>query len=283
MADQTHVAAALVELLVEAAYPNGLDAAPAAGVHAKVYQGWPDPGTLKKDTAGSDRAGHVAHISVFPSAQAKNVSRRRAEWEAVAAPAPTLSATVAGTSIVLGGTVSVPQAVALIIDGQDFAYAVQASDTLTSIATGLAALVAVKQPATAAGAVVTIPAARRVVARIVFTGTSAKEVAREERVFVVSVWAGCHEERDALAMLVEPVLADLSRIELPDGTTSNCNYGGGTQVDSEQKQGIYRRDIQIAVEYALMLRRTDTAVGIVQTRIGNALDSSATPLKIINQ
>jgi hypothetical protein len=283
MADQTQVAEALVALLVEAVYPNGPGAAPADGLHAKLYAGWPDPATLKRDLAGSDKAGHVSHITAFPAPQGKSTTRRGGGWEQASAPAPTLTATVAGTAITLGGTVSLPQAVALVVDGQDFAYAVQAADTLASIASALATLVAVKRPATAAGAVLTIPNAQKIAARIVSTGTSAKEVAREERVFTVSVWAACHSERDTFARLVEPVLADLSRIQLPDDSTATSRYVGSTQVDSEQKQGIYRRDVHIAIEYALILKRTATTVGIVQTHLATEVNGVAATLKITNQ
>jgi hypothetical protein len=281
MADQTDVANALVALAAATIYPNGTSQPSAAGVPAKIYQGWPDPVQLEIDLSGQVGT-RTAHVSVFPSPTAKNTTRHLASWEQITAPAPTLQAVVAGQSIALAGTVTVPQAVALIIDGKDYVYAVQAGDTLASMAGALAAAVHADQTASAAGAVITIPNADRLVARIVANGTSGKEVAREERMFTVTVWASCFDDRDPLAKLLEPVFANLDRLTMPDGSAATVRYGGSTQVDSQQKQGIYRRDITIAVDYALILLRTDTTVAIVQTRPGVVVDTTVTPLPIIN-
>lgn len=279
MADQTDVANALVALAGATIYPNGTAQPSAAGVAAKIYPGWPDPVQLQDDLQRSPR---IAHVSVFPSPTAKNTTRHLASWEQITAPAPTLQTSVAGQAITLAGTVTVPQAVALIIDGKDYVYAVQVADTLATIAAALAAAVNADQPASAAGAVITIPGAERLIARIVSNGTSGKEVAREERMFTVSVWAGCFDDRDPLARLLEPVFANLDRLTMPDGSAATVRYGGSTQVDSQQKQGIYRRDITVYVDYALILLRTDTTIAIVQTHPQIVVDTTVTPLPIIN-
>jgi len=278
MADMTDVADALVGIIVAAVYPFGTGQPPAGGVPAKIFQGWPEPQALKADLANK-----VANVSVFPSATFKVTTRRMAEWQELTAPAPTLTATAAGVTITLAGSVSVPQAVCMIIDGQDFAYGLQAGDTLASIATALAALVNAVQPATAAGAVVTIPGARRVVARVVANGTSAKEVAREQRAFTVSIWADCFDHREPLAKVITPVLADLTRITMPDGTVATCEYSGSQQVDTEQMQGIFRRDINVTIDYGTILTRTDNQVGIVQTHLAAQVLDVSVPLKTINQ
>lgn len=278
MADMTDVADALVGIIAAVVYPAGIGQPPAGGVQAKIYQGWPEPQALKADLAQK-----IAHVTVFPTANVKITTRHMAEWQQIAAPAPTLSATAAGTTITLAGTVTLPQAVCLIVDGQDFAYGLQASDTLASVASALAALVNASRPASAAGAVVTIPGARSIAARVVANGTSAKEVAREQRVFTVSIWADCFDNREPLAKVITPPLADLTRLNLPDGTVATCEYAGSQQIDTEQMQGIYRRDISVSVDYGTIVTRTDNQVGIVQTNLSaKALDVSV-PLKTINQ
>lgn len=277
MADLTEVADALVTLLAATIYPNGTERPSPSGVNAKVYQGWPDPAKLTEDLPR-----HIAHVSVFPGAE-KITTRRMPEWQEVTAPAPTLTAAAVGTSITLAGTVTVPQAVCLIVDGQDFAYGLQASDTLASIAAALAALVNVSQPASAAGPVVSIPGAHRVIARVVANGTSAKEVAREARVFTVSIWAGCYDDREPLAKFIGPVLAELVRLDLPDGTQGEVTYAGSRQIDTEQRQGIYRREVMLTVEYPTIVTRTDNQVGIVQTNLSGQVLDSTVPIKTINQ
>jgi hypothetical protein len=278
MADMTEVADVLVGIVAAAVYPNGTGQPPAGGVQAKIYQGWPDPAQLQ-----TDLAAQIAHVSVWPTPKTKITTRRMPEWQQLVAPAPTLVAVVAGTSFTLSGTVSTPQAVALIIDGKDYAYGVQVADTLATIATALAALINVDQPASAVGAVVTIPDSHQVVARIVANGVSAKEVSRESRIFTVSIWADCFDRRDALAKVIQPVLADLTRLDLPDGTDATVELAGSAQVDSEQKQGIYRRDIDLAIDYPTIVTRTDTTVQIVQTRPSVVVNASVNALPVINQ
>lgn len=278
MADMTDVADALVGIIAAAVYPNGTSQPPVGGVQAKIYQGWPEPGALKADLLKK-----IAHVSVFPSPSVKVTTRRVPEWQELIAPAPTLAALVVGNSITLSGTVALPQAVALIIDGQDFAYGLQAGDTLNSVASSLAALVNAVQPASAAGPVVTIPDAIRLVARIVANGTSAKEVAREQRIFKVSIWADCFENREPLAKVITPVLADLTRLTMPDGTVATCEYAGSVQVDNEQMQGIFRRDISVSIDYGTIVTRTDTQVEIVQTNLAAKVLDVSVPLKTINQ
>lgn len=280
MADQTDVANSLVQLLAATVYPNGTSNPSATGAAVKLYAGWPDAATLNKDFTATPR---VTHVTVFPSATAKSTTRHFAEWVPLVAPAPTVTMVVLNQTITLGGTVALPQAVALIVDGLDYVYGLQAGDTLATIAAALAALVSVDQPATAAGPVVTIPGAHRIVARAVANGISAKEVSREERVFVVSVWASCYEDREPLAAVLEPVLADLVRLAMPDGTAATCRFVGSEQVDTEQKQGIYRRDIRIAIDYGLILTRSDAAVVIVQTRRSALINGISTDLRVTNQ
>lgn len=278
MADMTDVADALVGIIAATIYPAGIGQPPVGGVAAKIYQGWPEPQTLKADLAQK-----IAHVTVFPGANAKVTSRHMPEWQQLTAPAPTITATAGATTVTMAGTVSLPQAVCLIVDGQDFAYGLQAGDTLASIAAALAALVNVSQAASAAGAVISIPGARRIVARVVANGTSAKEVAREQRSFTVSIWADCFDNREPLAKVITPPLADLTRLTLPDGTVATCEYAGSQQVDTEQMQGIFRRDISVAIDYGTIVTRTDNQVGIVQTNLAAQVLTVSVPLKTINQ
>ncbi len=61
MADQDDVAGALVQIVSDAVYPNGVDQPSVGACPVIVYQGWPNPQTLDADLAAGK-----AHISVFP-------------------------------------------------------------------------------------------------------------------------------------------------------------------------------------------------------------------------
>jgi hypothetical protein len=277
MADLTDVANALVNVCVAAIYPLGTSQPPVGGVQAKIYQGWPEPAAL-----AADLAAQVANVTVFPSPQEKITTRRIPDWQVLVAPAPTLVATVGavGRTITISGTVTLPQAVAIVVDGIDYAYGVQSTDTLTTIAASLATLVSANQTASSASGVITVPGAHTMGAQIVSSGTSGSEVALEARTFTISVWADCFDRREPLAKLLTPVLASLTRIAMPDGSTATCEYAGSMQVDTEQKQGIYRRDIKLTIEYATIATRTDTTIGIIV--LHRMLSFNGTPVSIGN-
>jgi len=70
-----------------------------------------------------------------------------------------LTMTVAGQNVTIGGTVSTPLTASAIVNGVTYNYLVQAADTPTTIASSLAALIAVNIPGTSsAGPVITVGA-----------------------------------------------------------------------------------------------------------------------------
>lgn len=83
------------------------------------------------------------------------------------------------------------------------------------------------------------------------TGTSTREVRRQSRDFQITVWAGCYGLRDTVAKAVDTALAVIRRLSLPDGSMGVMTYINSIQDDNSQKQGIYRRDLFYAVNYAL--------------------------------
>lgn len=263
MADFTDVANALVSLVAGVVYPNGTGAASIANAPITVFQGWPNPPDLDKAMA----AGKL-QISVWPTPTERLVQMRTPEWQEVSVTAPTVTLTVAANTVTVGGAAAAGQNVAVLVDGKPYVHAVQTGDTLTTIATALAVLISADRPATSAGTVVTIPDAHTIVARAGGTGTSIRELRRQEKVFQISVWANCHEKRDPVASKVDAALAGIYRLSLPDGTQGILRYRSSNQIDNTQKNGIYRRDLLYAVEYAVTESRTDTQIVTGQTSIG---------------
>lgn len=256
MADFTDVANALRDTISAALYPNGIGQASGTGFAVQVYQGWPNPDKLDADL----KAG-IAHVSVWPTPNEQPGVPHFPEWQTLGVLAATITTAVAGQTVTLGGTVGQAQTVAILADGKAYAYTAQVNDTLASIATALAVgLVAAGISASSAGALVTLPAAKKITGRIGTTGTSIRELRRQDRVFQVSCWAWAFDKRDALAQAVDATLASNWRIALPDGTYGNSAYKGSSQHDEAQKQLVYRRDILYAVEYATTQTRTDAQV-----------------------
>lgn len=271
MAGLADVSNALVALIAQIAYPNGTSQPSITGQPIKVYAGWPVPTVLTPDL----KVGK-AHVSVYPPPGLEKVlDSAVSDWRTVTAPVNTITLTASGQTVTVGGTVSTPQNAALVVDGKGYVYAVQTGDTLTSIATALDALVSVDQPATSAGAVVTIPGAKAISPRVGGAGTSLRELRRQERTFQISVWANCFDARDPLAEALDSALSGTFHLTLPDGMTATLRYRSSRQDDSGQKEGIYRRDLMYAVEFSTTQTRTDTQITVTQTNVsaGPSLDA----------
>lgn len=257
MADLIDVANALVTRIAQAIYPNGTGQASAAGVPCKVFVGWPAPAQLDADMA----AGKI-NVSVYALPSERNTSRYSEDWREVVAPVKTLTLTANGQAVTVGGTVSTPQVVALVIGGVGYPYAVQAGDTLTSIATGLAALVYVDYPGTTStGPVVTLAGnANLEAARVGASGTSLRNLRQTEGAYQISIWAPTPANRDAVSRVVDIALAKTRFLTMPDGTASRLIYQRSGISDELQKTRIYRRDFTYTAEYSTTETRTDTQI-----------------------
>lgn len=95
------------------------------------------------------------------------------------------------------------------------------------------------------------------------TGKVLTMLRREVRQFQISVWASCFDKRDPVSGALDALLADINRVDLPDGQTANIEYVSSRQDDGNQKQGVYRRDLMYQCDYATT--RTDTLYVIKHT------------------
>jgi hypothetical protein len=288
MADLADVENALVSLIAATVYPNGTGQPSIANVGIAVYRGWPQPKALEDDLAavGAGTGGKV-HISVFTRPEEHNVTRYPKDWQQQSAPAPTLTLTVNGQQVTVGGTVSTPQNAVVFVNNAPFVYVVQANDTPTTIAAALAALinagsvipfggmfVPVPGP-TSAGPVITMPASARMgVARVGASGISIMEVRRQERTFQITVWANSEANRSAIAGPLDAALANTLRFTLPDQTSARLIYKGSPVLDGVEKSNLYRRDLLYSVEYATTVTETDTQVTAEQLNVSNQIDGA---------
>lgn len=278
MADESDVEAALVLVAAGALYPNGTGQASALlnATPVRCYRGWPVEQNLKKDCALG-----VANVSVFArNGVERNVTRYPRDDQELSRGAKTLTATVNDQSITLGGTVTTPQNVVVQTHRASVAYAVQANDTLTTIATALATLLAALFPGTTnTGPVVTIPASAHagiVTARVGVQGVVGREVKRQDKSFQISLWAPTPEVRDSLAKTVDPALAALTFVALADGTKGWIRYEFTIVMDTPSEEGMYRRDLFYTVEYPTMTTEIVTEItGISVGFTGGQSDPSA--------
>jgi hypothetical protein len=276
MADVSDVNNALVALIAQTLYPNGTSnpVSPITNCQIKIFAGWPSSAQLDADLA----AGNI-QVSVFSGAvPEENTTRYTTDFKTLTPAAITLTATVdgTGTRATIGGTVSTPQNVALLVNGLPFVYAVQASDTLTSIAAGLATLVNAMVPATSSGPVVTIAGAHSLIARVGGVGTSIQEISRQKRQFQISFWCPSPVLRDLAVPPVDVAFKARRFLTLVDGSAGRLIYEKTIFDDAPQKELLYRRDLFYWVDYGTTQTETDTAIVTIQETLKGGLSATGT-------
>lgn len=259
MADITDVENALVSLIAGVLYPSGTGQPSITALPTIVYAGWPQSAQLDTDMAGfTNGQGGRIHVTVFSTATEKNTTRYPRTYAVQTPAATTLTLTTSGQQVTVGGTVSTPQNVGLIVNGQPYLYAVAANDTLASIASALAAQVS---GATSSGAVITLPAtARLTAARVGGVGTLAAQTKQQQRTMQITVWADTPGHRSATAAAIDSALSALDFLTLADGSMGRLTYVASRIDDMVQKANLYRRDLLYAVEYATLATASATDV-----------------------
>ena len=279
MADVSDVCNALVTLAAQAVYPNGTGQASIANTGVRLFQGWPLPQQLDADL----KAG-VCQVSVYPRPEERNTARYPQDWQQRTLNTPTLGLAINGQQVTVSGTIppaNNPHNVMVMVNKVPYVYAVQTSDTLTSIATALAALiVADVAGTTSSGSVITMPTSAMVsAARVGVQGVSMRELRRQERVFQVSIWADTPAHRDTIAQAIDVALAATNFLNLSDLSAARMIYKSSGVDDQYQKDKLYRRDLFYTVEYATTQIETDTQITQEQLNQSGTLDgtTSLTP------
>lgn len=284
MADEVDVETTLLGIIVGALYPNGTSQPSSASVAVSVFRGWP---TVNQMEAAKNATSGLVNVSITTrSGSEKNTSRYPINWQQTSvAPVHTLTVSVNNNVITFGGTVAVPQNV-LVLIGQNkvYNYAVQANDTLNTIAAAVATLINADFSGTvSSGAVITVASGAAVKARIASSGTVIQEVGRQEKVFQISIWAPpCNVAsqdadtwRTAVARIIDPALKKLIRIVLPDQTFAHMKYERTIVMDAAEMQGLYRRDLYFWVEYPTTITQTAYEIGVFQDQL-TAFEINAT-------
>lgn len=282
MADVEDVMNGLVAKCASAAYPNGTGNASVAGVDVAVYGGWPIASKLDAALL----AGKV-HVSVFPLDMERNTTRYQRVWEQVSVGAASITLTAVGNVVTVGGSMPSPFSphnMAVLIAGKAYLYAVQATDTLTSIATALGSLIAADYPlTTTAGAVITVAGAggigafgEPITCRVGTIGKSIREIGRQKRLFQITIWAPTPDTRKPLASALDAALRNTAFLTMPDGSAARVEYFDSPMTDNLSKSRLYRRDLRYFVEYATTeaFEAATVIVGRVNSDGGSNNDST---------
>ncbi|MBB1614525.1 hypothetical protein A9978_18985 [Pseudomonas sp. UMC65] len=242
MADLSDVLNQLTAQVAAIVYPNGTSQPSVCGIQVKIYPGWPVPNVLESDL----KVGR-AHISLYPLATERKTTRYIGrDWTPLVAPVHSVTMMVSGATVTLSGTIS-RQNLLINVNGVSHVYAMQPSDTLTSAATGLSALI---PGSSSVGPVITLSGAHSIIARVGGFGAAIKETKRQEKQFQITVWAPTPTARDAASSPIDSHLSDATGIALPDGSYGIIRYSHSIQTDAQEKSGLYRRDLIYTVDYA---------------------------------
>lgn len=265
MADVQDVLDTLVTQIAGYVYPNGTSNAPVIGAGIRVSSDWPMPAQLD-----ADLPQNIIYVSVFTPGTSRNTTRYRPEQKVMSVVAPTLTLVANKNVVTVGGQMPVqftPHNLALLIAGVAFIYPVQSTDTLTTIATALATLLAAKYPGTtSAGPVITLPAGTvPVVARVGTTGQVTTEWERQEEVFQVTVWAPDFATRKAVGAAIRAGFAQIHDLTMVDGFGANIKFTRNLMSDEATKVRIFRRDLFYQVEYATTV--TKQLATVVATKV----------------
>lgn len=273
MADLEDVLGVLAGTCAGALYPSGTAQPSVVGGGVRIYPGWPVASALDVDL----KAGKV-NVSLYPLAMERDTTRFMPAWIEGPITAPTVTLTLVNNQVTVGGAVPNPFAahnLAVIIGGRAFQYSVQATDTLTSIAAGLANAIASAWPLTTSdGPVVTINGVfvavntgelvvdadgnpvsvlgdvTPITVRVGTIGTAVREIRRQMRLIQLTVWAPTPDLRAATAKALDALFAKTPFVTMPDGTAARVKYHDSPMTDMLSSARLYRRDLRYFVEYA---------------------------------
>ena len=274
MADLTDVMTALKGVIVPICYPTGTGNPSIIAAAIQVQSGWPLTSTLDALLANNQ-----AIVSVYVHPQDRLTTRYLRQWRAQQPTPATITLTISGQTVIVGGAMPstfFAHNLAVVVQGVAYTYALQPSDTLTSIATALAAAIAVGVAGTvSSGYVIALPNTANLQSVVVGTGGQALlELRRQAKRFQVSVWCNSPATRDTIAIPIDTAMAAINFLSMPDGSQAWVKYAGSMMDDGLQKAKLYRRDFFYEIEYATV--QVATAPQIVTTPAGLAGSQSQT-------
>jgi hypothetical protein len=202
-------------------------------------------------------------------------------WQPEAAiPAQTVTVSVSGNNVTIGGTISAGQGVAVSANGIAAGAAAGSTDTLSTLAASVAAaLTAGGAASTATGPVITVPSATLLYVNTFVSIVTGKEVQRQIQGFDITLYAPGRDLRDAVSAAIQPVLGVNKRITMPDGFVALMDPAPPVETDDDkpEKALLFIRKLYYQVEFATVLGGTAATQAIIQDALQDAFgDTLAT-------
>jgi len=248
MADISDVEDAIANAATTIIYPMGAAQGSIAGVTCRIYRGWPNSATLAADL----NAGVVNVTVASDNNTGHTTTRYLPDWQ-YRFSTPSLSASVSGQTITLGGTASVGNVVGVLIDGTAYAYRVAEGDTPPLVASNLCAQLQLTRIATVHGSSINVPGAGSIIARAVCDTYAESEGRRQEKDVRMIFWCPSPIVRDIISSAVDQGMCQESFLTLADNTQARIQYRNSATYDQSQNALLYRRDLIYSIEYATIV------------------------------
>src|SRR5208283_4656246 len=110
------------------------------------------------------------------------------------------------------------------------------------------------------GSGLTVPGAERFTARVVAGAGALQEIKRQVQDFTVTMWCPNPAARDAVAPVIDAVLAVVKFIPLADGSSGRMVFAGAATQDGGAETCLFRRELTYAVEYPTTLAQMAPAM-----------------------
>jgi hypothetical protein len=105
-----------------------------------------------------------------------------------------------------------------------------------------------------------VPGAEVFTARVVEGAMGLMEIKRQVQDFKISLWCPNPMIRDAAASAIDRAIANVSFIQLADGSSGRIRYAGTTTSDMAADAVLYSRDIIYSAEYPTTIAQITPAM-----------------------
>lgn len=260
MADISDVIQLLAEKVETVIYPDGIDNPSIIGQTVPIYKGWPIRNKLDEILKGKGTA-----ISIFPteSIRPSPVQTYR-DYKQVQREVPTITATVLGNTVTIGGVVDAGKAIMVHVGNKPYSYLVLITDTLHTVAQNLALLI---PNSSVIGSVITINFSVVVTAKVISQVLCSRELGRQDALFRIIFWCSDPIIRDKIVPPVDIFFRENYQLVLPDGFYCHIFYQKLQYIDALQLQDVIREDLFFKVQYATTSSLFFTEIGHITENI----------------
>ncbi len=244
MADISDVEQAIADFVTSILYPSGSSRSSITGTLCRIYRGWPNSATLN-----ADLSAQTVNVTIgSDNTPGKTTTRYLPRWQTTLTQ-PGATVAINGQAIAISGSPSPGDVVGVIVDGRPYSYRVQSGDTPGLVASSLGVMIQADRIASVAGAQITLPGARALIARVVCDSAASFESRRQEKEVRIICWCPTPSVRDVTAAAVDAGFAQIEFLPLRDNALARVLYHNTASYDQAQNALLYRRDLIYSVEY----------------------------------